>query len=362
MNQHARPVSSSHSGALSRDDRQLLEDLLKARGPAGQEDEVAQIARRALEHACGECGIDEAGNLLSIVRAENAAEAPVMIVAHQDEVALAVKRIEPDGRLAVVPVGGIEPVNFGTSPVEIMGQNETVPGVLSLGTLHGTVDTKATRDAMRGKMSWEDLRVQTRRSPDALRAAGIRPGSRVVLHRAYRALIEIEDTLAAHFLDDRALIVALVQLARRLQRKRKALKRDVYLAVSVQEEMTNAGALFLARRHEVETLVALEVGPVAAEYGTSLDGGPIVIFSDEKGSYDKSLSDELVDLAVEAGLEPQAALMPGFASDASAAGASGLVARAAVVAAPTISTHSFEMMRPESISHVATLLEAWLVD
>ncbi|HZD91632.1 MAG TPA: hypothetical protein VE224_16135, partial [Pseudolabrys sp.] len=318
---------------MSPADRTLLEELLRARGPSGQEDEVAPVAQRALKEACGNCEIDAAGNLLSIVRAEKAEQDPVMIVAHQDEVALAVKRIDPDGRLAVVPVGGIEPVNYGTVPVEIIGQKEVINGVLSLGTLHGTVDTKATRDAMSGKMSWEDLRVQTRRSPEALRDCGIRPGSRVVLHRAYRQLFDVEDTIAAHFLDDRALIISLVQLARRLKDNRARLKRDVYLAVSVQEEMTNAGALFLARKHEVETLVALEVGPVAAEYGTSLDGGPIIVFSDEKGSYDKSLSDELVDLAVEAGLEPQAALMPGFASDASAAGASGLVARAAVVAA-----------------------------
>ncbi len=360
MDQHVN--SQSARAPLSRADRHLLENLLRARGPSGQEDEVAPIAQAALKEACGNCEIDAAGNLVSIIRAENATQEPVMIVAHQDEVALAVKRIDPDGRLEVVPVGGIEPVNFGTAPVEIIGQSETINGVLSLGTLHGTVDTKATRDAMSGKMSWEDLRVQTRRSPEGLRAAGIRPGSRVVLHRAYRQLIDVEDALAAHFLDDRALVVALVQLARRLARQRAALKRHVYLAVSVQEEMTNAGALYLARRHEVETLVAIEVGPVAAEYGTSLDGGPIVIFSDEKGSYDKSLSDELVDIADEAGLEPQAALMPGFASDASAAGASELVARAAVVAAPTISTHSFEMMRPESIGHVADLLERWLTD
>lgn len=44
-------------------DRALLEELLLARGPGGQEDEVRAVCQRELERCCDEVGSDAAGNL-----------------------------------------------------------------------------------------------------------------------------------------------------------------------------------------------------------------------------------------------------------------------------------------------------------
>lgn len=50
---------------MREEDRALLEELLLARGPGGQEDEVRAICQRELEGCCDEVGSDAAGNLVA---------------------------------------------------------------------------------------------------------------------------------------------------------------------------------------------------------------------------------------------------------------------------------------------------------
>lgn len=99
----------------------LLEELLLARGPAGQEEEVRQVCRRELERCCDAVWQDAADNLIGRIKAvgvapDEAERQTTRIMAHQDEIAMVVKRIDPDGRLRVAALGGAFPVNFGMSP------------------------------------------------------------------------------------------------------------------------------------------------------------------------------------------------------------------------------------------------------
>ncbi|NPZ93798.1 hypothetical protein DZ947_023715, partial [Pseudomonas aeruginosa] len=52
---------------MREEDRALLEELLLARGPGGQEDEVRAICQRELEGCCDEVGSDAAGNLVALL-------------------------------------------------------------------------------------------------------------------------------------------------------------------------------------------------------------------------------------------------------------------------------------------------------
>ena len=101
-------------------DTDLLERLLYARGPGGQEDEVREIVQEDLKKYCHETWIDDAGNLIGLLRGANASsklKSATLVMAHLDEIAMAVKTINDDGSLEVVALGGINPVNFGMCPV-----------------------------------------------------------------------------------------------------------------------------------------------------------------------------------------------------------------------------------------------------
>jgi putative aminopeptidase FrvX len=195
------------------DQLKLLEELLLARGPAGQEGEVRNICRRELERSCDEVWQDPADNLIGRIRAtrpsrDEAERLSARIMAHQDEIAMVVKRIDSDGRLRVVALGGAFPVNFGMCPVDILGESQIVSGALSFGTMHGTSESSQSMHVLKGDVQWTDVHVITRYSKAELDELGVRAGTRVVLSRHWRKPFEIRDCIGAHFLDDRAPVVA----------------------------------------------------------------------------------------------------------------------------------------------------------
>jgi putative aminopeptidase FrvX len=106
---------------------------------------------------------------------------------------------------------------------------------------------------------------------------------------------------------------------------------------TTNEEIGGIGGSYASRTLPGDLTLALEVGPTEAEYGTTVGGGPIVGYSDAQCVYDKGLADQLMSVATELDLSPQAAVLGAFESDASHAKASGLSPRAGLLCLPTLS-------------------------
>lgn len=343
--------------------RTLLEALLLAYGPGGQEDEVRQICRAALAECCDEVQVDRAGNVLGLLRAATPSQPQdsIRVMAHMDEIAMIVKRVKQDGTLEVTALGGAQPISFGVCPVEILADHQTLPGVLSYGSMHASSGSAVGQHVTSGAVHWQDVHVVTRSSPDDLARLGVRPGTRVVLSRHWRQPYRLPDAVAAHFLDDRAPLVAAIAGARLLRRRRDELAQDVWFVCTTLEEESNAGAMYAASRLPGDTIIALEVGPVLEEYGTRLCADPIVNTGDQKGYYTPSVVRALMRAAQRAGYQAQAALLVDFASDASAVMSSGIAARAGCLAIPTENTHGVEIVLDEGIDACAATLVEYLL-
>ena len=92
----------------------LLEQLLMARGPGGEEFEVRELCQKELEQHCDDTWVDDAGNLVGVIRGSAGAgkdASGVLVMAHLDEIAMTIKRIYDDGTLEVVALGGANPVS-----------------------------------------------------------------------------------------------------------------------------------------------------------------------------------------------------------------------------------------------------------
>jgi putative aminopeptidase FrvX len=343
----------------------LLEELLMARGPGDQENEVRGVCLRELKPHCDKAWVDPAGNVIGLIKgtAKTHGETePVRIMAHLDEIAMLVKQIDPDGTLRVVALGGANPINFGVCPVDILGDQDFIPGVLSFGSMHGTGETHQGSDVLSGNVTWQDVHVITRCSPEELQAHGVRPGTRVVLSQHWRRPFRVRDAIAAHFLDDRAPMVASLQAARSLAERRAELAGDVYFVFTTQEEESNAGARYAASRLPGDITVAVEVGPVMAEYGTTLSVDPIINTGDQNGCYHRYVVDQLYKAGKRCGLSPQFALLVDFASDASAIMSSGISAQGGCIAIPTENTHGYELILDGSIEACAASLLEFLLN
>lgn len=324
----------------------LLQELLRTYGPCGQEDAVRDVCQRELRPHVDDIWVDDAGNLVGLIRGEHATAngdnpvSAVRVLAHMDELSMIVKRVNPDGTLQLSPLGTMYPGNFGLGPVAILGRRETLIGVLTLGSEHTTKESpriwETKPDQGDKALDWSHVYVFTGRTEDELRSAGVGPGIRVCVDHSKRAVVAFGDYIGSYFMDDRALLVVLLEAARRVRSARQRPSTDVYLVCTTNEEIGGVGGAYAGRALPDGPTLALEVGPAEQEYGTTVSGGPIVAYSDAQCVYDKDIADRLMDIAAQRGLTPQAAVLGAFESDASHAKSGGLAPRAGGRA---VSTH-----------------------
>lgn len=350
---------------MSEFDRDLLQELLTTYGPCGQEEAVRDVCRRELEPFVDDLWVDEAGNLVGVVRGDTGDSAGTRVMAHLDELSMLVKRIDPDGSLHLTPLGTMYPGNFGLGPVAVLGDRETLTGVLTLGSEHTTSEShriwETKPDQGDKALDWLHVYVFTGRTPEELTAAGVGPGTRVCVDRSKRTLFEFADYLGCYFMDDRAACTALIDSARRLHESGERPAGDVYLVFTTNEEVGGVGGSYASRTLPGELTIALEVGPTEAEYDTTCGGGPIIGYSDAMCVYDKDVADRLMAIASERGMSPQAAVLGAFESDASHAKANGLTPRAALLCLPTLSTHGYEVISRRAIPAMAEVLVEFLL-
>ncbi|MEE2852693.1 MAG: M20/M25/M40 family metallo-hydrolase [Actinomycetota bacterium] len=355
---------------------ELLQELLLTYGPCGQEDEVRAVIARELQPVVDDMWTDDAGNLIGYVaanpsagdagapnhrhRTESIPGTATRVMAHMDELSMIVKRVESDGTLHLTQLGTMYPGNFGLGPVAVLGDNETLTAVLTLGSEHTTQESsriwETKPDQGDRALDWDHVYVFTGRSSDELTAAGVHAGTRVCVDRSKRAVVEIGDFVGAYFLDDRAAVTALLHAARQLRERGQRPADDVYLVFTTNEEVGGVGGTYASATLPGDLTVALEVGPTEREYSTSVTGGPIIGYSDALCVYDKEVADRLLKIATDRELSPQAAALGAFESDASHSKANGLTARAGLLCLPTLSTHGYEVIARRAIDDVAAIV------
>lgn len=347
----------------------LLQALINARGPCGEEEEVRLLCQKELEGIVDAIWIDPAGNLIGKISGSDQDAESIRVMVHMDELSLIVKRINEDGSLRVNPLGGIFPFSFGQGPVEIMGDKEIFSGILSFGSMHTTIESthinKMIPEEHRGlgkTPTWSDVTITTRKTLAQLKEAGVHPGTRVVIAQTRRQLHLFQDCIAGYFLDNRASIFIAIEAFKQIKKSHKKPKRDIYFVATCTEEVGAHGASYAARTLPGEITLAVDVGPVAQEYQTVLSADPIIVYQDGVGLYDKKICDRLVKLAEALHLKPQCATFGSYGSDASIAYSRGQSAKAALICFPVENTHGYEIAHKNSLEQCSALLQAYLLD
>jgi putative aminopeptidase FrvX len=336
----------------------LLSELLITHSPVGDEGEMDRALMPYFERCCDEAHVLCGETLVGKIAGRGLAPA-VQVQAHKDEISMIVKRIDPDGVLYLDSLGGAHAWKYGEGPVEILGDNEIVPGVLGVGSAHTTAESRAVAQARDRALEWPMVHVTTRLSREALAAHGVHIGCRVVVHRDRKRPLVIQDCVAGYALDDKAglaIMVAAMEAMAAGQRPRG----DVYLVATMGEEMLSGSSSFVTARLPAETLLALEVGPVAEEYGVQNNEQPVIWYRDRVATYTKSLCDELDRVAQGLGFGAQRAVYSSAATDASTARQHGQIGRIACIGFPAENTHGYELACLAGIENTYRLFMEWL--
>ncbi len=111
-----------------------IEELVLHHSPSGVEDEINQLLLSRFAALGVEVWQDRADNIIAKIPGRDAGA--IAITAHKDEIGAIVKSIGDEGRVEVRKLGGSFPWVYGEGVVDLLGDNETISGILSFGSRH----------------------------------------------------------------------------------------------------------------------------------------------------------------------------------------------------------------------------------
>jgi putative aminopeptidase FrvX len=221
---------------------QTIEELVLHHSPSGAEGEIDQLLIRRFQAAGVEVWQDSAGNVIAKIAGQNPQKA-IAITAHKDEIGGIVKQVGKEGRVEVRRLGGAFPWVYGEGAVDLLGDEQTITGILSFGSRHISHESpkSPSKKILRcvGKMPGWKLNAVL---PE-LEAAGIRPGTRMVVGKHRKRPVRMKDWIASYTLDNKASVAILLALAETV--KKPAV--DVYLVASAKEKSAQLARCTLPR-------------------------------------------------------------------------------------------------------------------
>ncbi|HEU4828198.1 MAG TPA: M20/M25/M40 family metallo-hydrolase [Gemmatimonadales bacterium] len=283
----AQPVSAQDNRS---DAERMLRTLVETYGPSGMEGPVRDAVQRLLP-AWARAETDTAGNLRVRV---GQGGAPVVFVAHLDEVGFRITAINDDGSLQLARLGGFFPSLFEAQAALVhTGARAPVPGIFRPRTA-ADAPPRRTPEAIVG-----DVGTTSRAATDAL---GIRIGHTMTMPKHYVRLAGTRVT--GRSFDDRVGATALLLALNSLDRSR--LDHEVIFLWSVREEIGLEGAEAAARAlglaprrvHAVDTFVSADSPLEHPAFGVARAGeGAVVRAIDNSAVAPPPLVDSLVALA-----------------------------------------------------------------
>lgn len=329
-----------------------IAELVMCHSPSGNEDEIDRYLCAKLDALGSDYGHDSAGNIFLQIEGQDNSRS-IAVTAHKDEIGGIVKRIRDDGKIEVRKLGGSFPWVYGEGVVDLMGDRETVSGILSFGSRHVSHESPQKCHQEEKPLLWENAWIDTKQGRSELADAGIRPGTRMVIGKHRKSPLRMDDYIASYTLDNKASLAILLELAGCLHDP----PVNVYLVASSKEEVGAIGALHFTRRHEIESLVALEICPISSEYSLESDRRPVLLSQDGYGLYDESLNKQIVAAAERCDVELQFTILSQFGSDGSLSMKLGNVPRAACLSFPTENTHGYEIAHLGVIDDCAKVMQ-----
>jgi putative aminopeptidase FrvX len=334
----------------------LLEHLLNAPGPSGQEELAAQVWREAAGEF-GEVSSDVLGS--SWVRVPGTAKGPLLaIVGHIDEISVVVTHIGDDGLLAVRQLGGFDPRTVVAQRVEVLTRNGRVAGVV------GARKQKTKRGDDPKPYEFSDLFVDIGATNGDEARTLVRPGDAAIIAGGP---LELQNgRIASRSLDNRLGSYVALEVARRVAAEGGAPGDVAGLAV-VQEEVGDfAGSRTAAYALEPAVAIAVDVTHATDVRGADpedegdhrLGGGPAI---GRGPSMHPAIFDLLYETAEAEGIKATVEISRGHTyTDADAMYLSRLGVATGLVSIPLRYMHTpVEVVELEDVENVVRLLVAF---
>lgn len=266
-----------------------LKELTELNGVSGYEKYVREFIKERIRDKVSYIEEDVLGNL--IARKEGKTHRRLMICAHMDEVGFMVSNIEEDGRLCVMPMGGIDPRTVIGKRV-VIGE-KGIPGVIGYKAVH------LQRGDVYTPPKIEDIRVDIGVTKKSEAESKVKIGDFVAF--AVESMVH-KNWVSGKALDDRGGCSILMDLIE----SSIELYYDTYFVFSVQEELGLRGAGISAERINPDFSIVVETTTSgdnpefpASRRSTELGKGPAITFAHSGYVVDERLFKWIINVARE---------------------------------------------------------------
>lgn len=315
----------------------LLKKLCDTPAMPGDEGKIKEIVLEELKKHTEEITEDILGNIIAHIPGNG----PRLVLdAHMDEVGFMVHHIDKKGFIRVTPAGGMDPRVFYAQRLVVWGE-KPLKGVVGSIPPHISKTSGNNKEVPDIEDCFIDVGLPAKEV-----AKLVSVGDMVSFDTE---LDETEHSVISKAIDDRVGIFVILETLDKIA----AANCDLYISITVQEEVGLRGARIITPVYEPDFVVAFE-GTVAMDVPGVPDHkslantgkGPEVRLMDRYLVAHRPFSFFITDLAKENGIPCQITVKNAGSTNATAMQVTGKGSRAAVLSVPTRYLHS-----PSSIAY-----------
>ncbi len=275
----------------------------------------------------------------------------LLYTAHLDDIGLMVRKINSDGTLTVVKVGGLHEDSAVGENVRVYtrdGRMYTGCIQKTYSSVHVSEDDEYAQDLSWIKNMCVVLDEDVKNAED-VEKLGITVGAVIALDARFTVS---NGYIKSRFLDDKACVAVLLCMMKEIADKKIRLNREVIAHFSVYEEIGHGTSVLPER---VKDLVALDIACMGPRQ-TSDEKKVTVLAQDTRFPYNYDLTTELYNTGKEAGLDVVLDIFtPHYGSDGDTSIVAGHDIRHAAIGQGTRNSHGYERNHIDGLKQLYAL-------
>ncbi|WP_261134103.1 M20/M25/M40 family metallo-hydrolase [Bacillus sp. Marseille-Q3570] len=255
---------------MKQESQQFLHELLSTPSPSGFEMKIQRKWIDYVQSFADKIETDHIGNAYGVINPD--APFKVLIAGHCDEIGFMINRIDESGFLHFTKLGGISHKPAIGMKVEILGNQQTITGVVGVNAEH--------HGGIKDEYGFEDLYIDCgARSKEEIEKF-VQIGDLAIYKRETEFLLN--NRISGRGLDNRTGAFIVAEVLKRLSKKKPEV--GVYAVSTVNEETNLGGAYFAASQVLPDFALAVDV-TFATDYpgvnknkhgDIRLDHGPVL--------------------------------------------------------------------------------------
>ena len=329
-------------------------ELLSIDSPTGFTDRAADWVQNAFTDLGFEARRTVKGGVLVDFGGEKGQDG-LILMAHTDTLGGMVAEVKANGRLRIVPLGGLSPQNIETENVRVYTRDGRV--------IEGTCQLINASTHVNGKFGSEPRSFDTLEivldepvtTSEETRGFGIETGDPVCFEP--RTRVTASGYIKSRFLDDKLSVGILLGLGKYLKDTGAELSRPVYAHITVYEEVGHGASASIPEG--VTEALSVDMGCVG-EGLRCTERQVSICAKDSGGPYAYDMVGRLIAAAKKEGADYAVDLYPHYGSDVEASLKGGFDIRHGLIGPGVYASHGYERSHLDGVYNTLKLLKGFL--